>query len=300
MTDSQVNKKYIAQFWNLIWLYTCVWVKIMLSSEEGWWWFRFFLKTFLNIDIWRQCIDSIPQDEISWYTVVSIFWHTPSLWVRAGYTPGQVASSSQGLHRSNFDTSTCSSTAAGSSDRNHKTKDSLGRRGEAEVVEGDLQHNPGSHQTKFLLQRPPCVCHTATDWDVWAALPYIPCPCSECHCEGMSQAGRQSSRTVSHLWESRVQGSAVVLWHCTRFCRDTTSRRHFLRLWLCWTFSLPLPWPRLKLNSVLQCWRESRCSCAMQWARNVWMHRPCSPGTWLISMRRLYITLLLWKRWAKC
>ena len=32
----------------------------------------------LNIDIWRQHIDNVPQDEISRYVVVSIFWHTPS------------------------------------------------------------------------------------------------------------------------------------------------------------------------------------------------------------------------------
>ena len=32
----------------------------------------------LNIDIWRQHIDNVPQDEISRYVAVSIFWHTPS------------------------------------------------------------------------------------------------------------------------------------------------------------------------------------------------------------------------------
>ena len=31
----------------------------------------------LNIDIWRQHIDNVPQDEISRYVAVSIFWHTP-------------------------------------------------------------------------------------------------------------------------------------------------------------------------------------------------------------------------------
>ena len=33
----------------------------------------------LNIDIWRQHIDNVPQDEISRYVAVSIFWHTPML-----------------------------------------------------------------------------------------------------------------------------------------------------------------------------------------------------------------------------
>ena len=89
---------------------------------------------------------------------------------------------------------------------------------------------------------------------------------------------RQSSG-LNRLSSMRIQNSraAMVLWQCTRFCGDTTSRRHFLRLWLCWTFSLPLPWQRLRLSGVSQRWRESRCSCAMQWARNVWMHWPCSP-----------------------
>ena len=32
----------------------------------------------LNIDIWRQHIDNVPQDEISRYVAVSIFWHTPN------------------------------------------------------------------------------------------------------------------------------------------------------------------------------------------------------------------------------
>ena len=47
-----------------------------------------FFFTFLNIDIWRQSIDNVPQDEISRYIVVSIFWHTPSPHgdcVRSGY-----------------------------------------------------------------------------------------------------------------------------------------------------------------------------------------------------------------------
>ena len=39
--------------------------------------FIFYFFTFLNIDIWHQCIDNVPQDEISRYIVVSIFWHSP-------------------------------------------------------------------------------------------------------------------------------------------------------------------------------------------------------------------------------
>ena len=35
----------------------------------------------LNIDIWRQHIDNVPQDEISRYVAVSIFWHTPIIYV---------------------------------------------------------------------------------------------------------------------------------------------------------------------------------------------------------------------------
>ena len=40
--------------------------------------FFFPLFTFLNIDIWHQCIDNIPQDEIWRYIVVLIFSHTPN------------------------------------------------------------------------------------------------------------------------------------------------------------------------------------------------------------------------------
>ena len=168
------------------------------------------------------------------------------------------------------------STAAGSSNRNHKTKEGLGRRGEAEAVEGDLQHNPGLRQTKVLPQQPPCECHTATGRAVWAALPlisgwkplwgHIPC--------WTRQSSGQNCLSTIRIQSSRA---AVALWHCARFCRDTTSRRHFLRLWLCWTFSSALPWTRLKLSGVSQRWRESRTFCAMQWARNIWMHRPLSP-----------------------
>ena len=35
----------------------------------------------LNIDIWRQHIDNVPQDEISRYVAVSIFWHTPIVYI---------------------------------------------------------------------------------------------------------------------------------------------------------------------------------------------------------------------------
>ncbi|CAK6983315.1 Hypothetical predicted protein [Scomber scombrus] len=42
----------------------------------------------------------------------------------------------------------CRPEAAGSSVR---TKEGLGRRGEAEAVRRDLQHSPGSHQTKVFL-----------------------------------------------------------------------------------------------------------------------------------------------------
>ena len=135
------------------------------------------------------------------------------------------------------------STAAGSSDTNHKTKEGLWRRGEAEAVKGDLHHNLGSCQTKVLLQRLPCECHTATGRDVWAALPYISCRGSECHCESISHAEQGKQNCLSSM---RIQNSraAVVLWHFTRSCRDTTSRRHFLRLQFCWT------WQRLKLSGV--------------------------------------------------
>ena len=53
---------------------------------------------------------------------------------------------------------------------------------------------------------------------------------------------RQSSGQ-NFLSFMRIQSSraAVVHWHCTRFCRDTTSRRHFLRLWFCWTSSITTP-----------------------------------------------------------
>ena len=82
-------QNYLNHFFIFFGLYTNVWIKIKLSSEEGWWWwakkkiiiiiFFIYLFPFLNIDIWHQCIDKVPQDEILQYIIVSIFWHIPNI-----------------------------------------------------------------------------------------------------------------------------------------------------------------------------------------------------------------------------
>ena len=68
-------------------------------------------------------------------------------------------------------------------------------------IQGYPQHNPGSRQKKATtLWVPHC--------DRQKCLSRL---CSECHCEGTSHAeqGKAQDWTVSHLWESRIQG---LLW----------------------------------------------------------------------------------------
>ena len=101
MNDSQVNKEYIAQWLFLthtltttIIKYQYVWVSELLKP-----FLKFYLVVYLCLDkdkvvlqggvvvvgqkklydIWPQCIDNVPQDEISWYITVSLFWNTPCL-----------------------------------------------------------------------------------------------------------------------------------------------------------------------------------------------------------------------------
>ena len=86
MNDSKVNKEYIAQCLFLthtltttIIKYLYVWVSELLKPVFKFYlvvclnkdkavlrrFFFFFFFTFLNIDIWHQCIDNVPEDEIS-------------------------------------------------------------------------------------------------------------------------------------------------------------------------------------------------------------------------------------------